>query len=187
MSQQRRTDGFDYKGSFNIAYFLFVAQATCITPITRIKFGGEALGFPGLGALILLCFWVMATGSFEIQDYIVVWFIAMVLQRIKTLIDGWRGNHQHSGYGGYPWLTAWLVRHERLAKFMEGASVFGGGMFMDDIAWPFGHLLMASGGSIVVLEAIHWHYHHKRESAARDAVIEMQQMGNPLTGKPIWQ
>lgn len=179
MQQQKR--GFDpsRKESFNIAYFVMSAQATCVTPFTRTSFGSEALGFHALGALLLLCFWLMSTEAMELGNYLAFWFVVVVMQRIKTVIDGRRGKYQHSRYNGNP-ITSLLCSNQTIAKLMEGAFVIAGGMALEDTSLALSHLLMVSGGCIIILELIHYQYHNKQEEARRDAMIEMQSWANPV-------
>jgi hypothetical protein len=178
--QQQQKKGFDpsMKDSFNIAYFVMTAQAACITPFTRASFGSEALGFPGIGAFVGLCIWLLGTEAVELQAYMLLWCVAIVVQRIKTIVDGARGNYQHSGYAGYP-ITGLICRHEMFAKLMEGAFIVAGGFALEEMSWAISHVLMASGGCIIALETIHRQYHKKQEEARRDAMIEMQAWNDP--------
>lgn len=55
-----------------------------------------------------------------------------------------------------------------------------GGLALEDMSLALSHLLMASGGCIIILELIHSQYHKKQEEARRDAMIEMQTWSNPI-------
>src|SRR5699024_1863919 len=89
--------------------FLFVvvrAHATTLTVFLRRGFGSEALGWPGLWALLLLA--LAALGSPVMGYYLVAWLVALICQRALTLTSRER---RHSLDDGYPWLAMWLAKN----------------------------------------------------------------------------
>src|SRR5260221_7497558 len=88
------------KDSFNILYALAKGHATCFLPFFRRNFGSEALGVPGVIALVLM----LLVGSFgripEMWPFLGIWMIAMLCQRASTMGAMRRGVIRHSRYEG---------------------------------------------------------------------------------------
>ena len=130
-------------------------QAACVTMLTRTHFDPQAGAIPAAGAFVALCFWTIGTRSLGIELFAFLWFVALLTQRGRNLVDAIKGRESPLRAAGYPYLTAFLCPHEWLARLMEGALVLAAGVVMVLLSWSLGHLLMASGAAILFLEGSH--------------------------------
>jgi hypothetical protein len=128
-------------------------QAMCVTMLTCTRIGAQSLALHTAGAFLALCFWTIGTGSFWVEVYAFCWFLALLAQRARGLIDATR-NRQVTLAESHP-LTAYLCPDMRMAKLMEGAIVLAAGVLMVALSWSLGHLLMSSGAAILFLEGSH--------------------------------
>jgi hypothetical protein len=169
MEKSKYSENWGNRESFNLLVIVAMAQATCVTVFTRTKFGAEALGIPGIGALILLWFWVLGTHSPDLLVYGGLWLCAFVLQRVQTMMDCWKGNYQHSRYGGIPIVLGRFCKSERMAKLREGFGFCLFGLGVNPVDWRIGYFFTASGVAILFIEWIHVEVDRKRQMILRDA------------------
>ena len=108
-----------------IFYKLATVVNGCFTPIIRSGFGTHAFAWY-VGSLILMIFYGGAAHCPEMQIYIGVWFMFVIMRRLKP------DKRQHSRYQGYPWLMHLIpfVRNEYQARLIEPWVVFFGGVFL---------------------------------------------------------
>jgi hypothetical protein len=178
MQQQKQGDKWSNKDSFNLLWVAANCQAACVTVFTRTSFGAESLGVPGIGAFVVLCFWVAGTKSPDLMWYSGCWLCAWVLQRVKTMNDCRKGHYEHSRYGGYPQAIGRFCKSERWAKLVEGLGILLLGLGLNPIDWRLGHFFTASGGAILFIELIHGQVERKQRQERMDAEIEMRWLSN---------
>src|SRR5690349_8329961 len=106
MHQQQKEEPWGNRDSLNVLLTYLNAHATACTVFLRHSFGTEALGWPGLFALLL----ILAVAGFKrsqgMQVYLVLWLAALACQRLYTFWLVRRGVVWHSQYQGWPWLGA---------------------------------------------------------------------------------
>jgi hypothetical protein len=130
MSQnpQQESQGPSRGAVLGLVLLVANAHATCVTVFTRSHFGVEALGVPGVAALVLM----LAYGCLRAPEmfvYLGCWLVALIIQRIGTfrlVRQGWRA---HSRYAGYPALAMrlpWVT--ERVAVTLIEPLLFRQGI-----------------------------------------------------------
>lgn len=150
---QPSIDNLIRRDAFAMLRIVAECQAMCVTMLTRTRVDPQSLALHTAGAFIALCFWTIGTGSFWVELFAFCWFVALLAQRARGMIDAVRGRPAPPVAGDHPF-TAYLCPHERLAKLMEGAIVLAAGVLMVALTWSLGHLFMASGTAILFLEFI---------------------------------
>jgi hypothetical protein len=173
--QSQHKEGFTHGDGMNVLYRVLSVVVSCITPIIRSGFGSEGLGLNGFFALLLLI--VVAASVPDMQGYLGLWIIAVVLQRIATFRNRYRGLVVHSRYGGYPWLAMRmpLVRRESTALLIvEPLLVFGLGGVLYTCSADFGHFMMACAVALFLKCLVEKAIHYKRLQRMRDAEIEQR-------------
>src|SRR5258708_30601556 len=116
--QEDKEKGFNMskQESFNLLYALAKGHATCFTVFFRRNFGSEALGWPGLIALVLQ---FLIAGFGRVPDMLVftgIWVIALACQRVSTMKAMRRGVVRHSRYAGD--VDTRVFRNRSFVKFV---------------------------------------------------------------------
>jgi hypothetical protein len=175
---QSESNGWSPSQTVNLVYLVATAHATCLTVFLRDSFGAEALGVPGIAAFLLLFVTVGATGSPDLLFFSLLWFIALIVQRLQTLRNGWCGIHQHSRYAGYPAATRLccpFVTDERVLQRLEPvlAAVLGGLVLL---LWSndIGQFVLWGAGSLAIRMVLDQFTHHRRLQQLHDAELEQQ-------------
>lgn len=113
MQKQEQNWPEEMKKNINFAFWLAQIVQRCFVPITRHKFGTEALGLPCLFAAILM--WVWATFA---RDVLMLWWLGFwavmyVIRRIEAArLSGWI----YSLYDGWPFDALRFCKSEATAK-----------------------------------------------------------------------
>ena len=172
-AQQKKGD------PLGVLYFLCTVHATCITVFLRTGFGSEALGIPGICALLLLLF---CMGTEPLMCYwLALWLIALVVQRITTWRLIRRGAMLHSRYAGRSLLTKIpFFRNERHIAILEGLLCFGLGALLLAVSQFMGVFLMAGFLSLVIRMGIEESLTNRRLQRMRDAQIEGRWYGDQM-------
>jgi hypothetical protein len=166
--QEKRSD------PLGILYGLCNIHCTTFTVFLHYGFGSEALGFPGMFALILL-FFCMA-GDPRMMYWLVAFLVTLVIQRLITVSMLRRGCELHSLSNGWPLIAKLLpfVRKrtsliviEVLLCFLAGACMMGTSEFI-------GKYLMLGGVSLFVRTVIEESVARRRVQRMRDAELEQR-------------
>jgi hypothetical protein len=164
--------------SVNLTYFVCQCLATVVTPFIHVGFGREALGFRGLGALVILLLWGGLNKSGITLQYLVLWLAALVIQRCVTLGQWMTQRPVHSLYAGDPWLVGLVCRREWLVRLLiEPALIVGTGYLVFGLLSPtLGKLLMASGAAMWLAHSLEDWAEAVRIGSLSDARIEMEHL-----------
>jgi hypothetical protein len=173
---QRKSD------PLGLLYFLCNVHCTTFTVFLHYGFGSEALGFPGLFALILI-FFSMA-GDPRMMLWLMAFFVALVIQRIITFtILGW-GYVLHSMDHGLPLLTKLLPFIKvKTAIAFEAIGLFVLGAVLVDESPFIGKFLMLGCFSLIVRTAIEESIFNRRLQRMRDAELEQRWLSECYRGR----
>lgn len=173
--QNKQSDGTTRADSFNLMLILSSAHATSITVFIRTGFGVEALGFPGLFAAILICLIGVFNHAPEMFNYLGVWLIALMLQRITTASMLRRGRVWHSRDTGYPALAMKLTRNMTTAiRFVEPAMCLVAGVVLSLYSQVLGVFVGMGVLSLTIRNAVDYQIAKVRIQGMVDAQIEQQ-------------
>lgn len=123
MVQQQEDDiAQKFKRNFNIAYSLFSMHQRALVVTCRSKWGTQALGFPCLGAFIMMFLWYVATHDNFMLAWIGLWIVFQIKRRIEAVkLSG----QIHSRYEGWPDDAMKFVKDEKTAKKIVEPVMFG--------------------------------------------------------------
>src|SRR5579871_704429 len=177
----RNAQGNDFnltnQAKFNFVYALARGHATCFLVFVRKNFGGEALGWPGLTAFIIM----LVVGSFgqipEMWPFLGVWMLALLCQRAGTMKAARQGIIRHSRYDGdVDQKMAKLFRSRVAVKqIVEPLACVALAVFFEDyLGTSHGFALFFGVGafSMAMVAVIDRQLDNKRLEAMRDAEIE---------------
>jgi hypothetical protein len=165
----------------NILYVLTTIYNGCLTPVIRSGFGARAFAwYPA--SLILMIFYGGAAHCPEMQIYIGVWFMFIVMRRLTP------NKRQHSRYQGYPWLCRLIpfVRNEYQARLLEPWVVFFGGIFLLDVSPGMAQFLIFGCISLFLTLLAEVSALSARKRAMEDARKEAKQMMDISQGGTGW-
>ena len=149
---------------------------TTITPFIRTRFGINANGWTGVGALLLLLFWWALDETDQIMGgYFFLWLFALMVQKARTLALIKKGERIHSRYWGDPWLAMKipLVHSQRTAIIaVEPAICLLAGVVMSSVSEPLGTLWMIGFVTLPLRNAIEHAATEARLQSMDDAEIE---------------
>lgn len=165
-------------------YFLVNVHATLITPFLRSGFGNNALGFPGLFALVLL---LLCMGKEpKMLLWLFAWLVAVIVQRLETFRLLRKGVAIHSYYSGYPSVAMRcpFVRKEKTAFLLiEPMTCAVLGALLCQYSEFMGAFLMAGFLSLPIRAAIEHEVYRKRVERMRDAEIEQRWLADRFRGR----
>lgn len=172
-----QNSSFSLTDSVNWLYFIVTAHATCLTVFLRHSFGSEGLGFPGVAALLFLVGSIVVTSDPTLIWLLVLWFAALVVQRIITISQQLRGLRQHSRYAGYPGVTRALfpaMTEELALQRMEPVVCGVIGLVLLAIVPTIGGFVLTGAVSLAVKTGIEHAAQRRTLQQWRDAEIEQQ-------------
>lgn len=182
---QQEQDSLNLKNSFNFICVAASCMATTIVVFIRQGFGSEALGFRGIGAVLLLLLAFMLTGQPVFLYYLVAWFAALILQRIQTGLLIRRGERLHSRTDGVPVLAMLFTKSVSVAKLIVEpilcflASI---GLSMAAAEWDSPSLaclstwLLWGSMSLAVDHGVYEALQYRKLQSMRDARIEQEEL-----------
>jgi len=176
---QQQQGTLDVRGSVNILYVLVSAHSTCFTVFLRRGFGSEALGFNAILALVLIHFYIMCNPtSGGMAQFLGLWFLFLILQRIKTFSLWRKGAVIHSRYDGYPWVGMMIpfLKTEERARFAETPICFIIGCLLIDYDSALSAFIAVGGISLAIKNSIDFSIDRRRLRHMRDAEIEQRFM-----------
>jgi hypothetical protein len=172
------------KDSFNILLLFLTAHQRAVTLPFRIRYGAEALGFPGVWAAILIVLWAGFSRDPLMWGWLGMWFLALAVRRLETMKLLRQGERLHSMYDGYPKAAMRFpgVRSETTAKMVvEPAMFFLTGFLFSFIEadWGlpprgFSMFFMTGGFTLPMLEGMRQMLLRKRVQSMTDARIEQE-------------
>lgn len=166
-----------------VLYFLCNVHCTTFTVFLHYGFGSEALGFPGLGALVLI-FICMAADPLMML-WLMAFLVALVIQRIITCRLLARGVELHSLDGGLPLLMKLLpfIKKRNTALVMEVLLCFGGGVALLSVSDFIGKFVIVGGISLWLREAIRNSICNRRVQRMRDQEMEARWLSERFRGR----
>ncbi len=182
---QQEQDSLNLKNSFNFIHMLAGCMATTIVVFIRQGFGSEALGFRGIGAVILLLLAVVLTNQPIFLYYLVAWVGALIFQRIQTSLLVRQGGRFHSRADGYPVLATLFTSSVTVAKLIvEPALCFlaslGLGIAADkwdsDSLASLSSWLLWGSMSLAIDHGVYEALQYRRLQGMRDARIEQEEL-----------
>jgi hypothetical protein len=172
---QRKSD------PLGLLYFLCNVHCTTFTVFLHYGFGSEALGFPGLFALILI-FFSMAGDPLMVY-WLLAFFVALVIQRIITFTLLGRGYELHSMNSGRPLLSKLLFMTVNHALVFEGICIFILGAVVADQSPFIGKFLMLGFVSLFIRSAIEESIYKRRLRKMKDAELEQRWLSEQFRGR----
>lgn len=167
---QQQDKQFTMNDAFWFLYRLANAHATCFAVFTRDCFGCEALGWNGVFALVMLLFLLPIQGMIP---FFGLWFIAIVVQRIRTLRYRRQGVRVHSMDPGVPWLALKFTKSHAVAvTVVEPAIVGAAGAVISLWSDGLGTFVMLGAASLLVRTGIEQLAARMRVQRMIDANIE---------------
>ncbi len=185
MQQKMPADQITVAGSTNLLYFLALSHATCFTPFLRSNFGTEALGFQGLGAVVILL--LLAVSHPLGGLFLLAWFVTLMLRRAQTFVNWRDGAVGHSQYAGDSTVARrFFCKNERTAKLLIEPLLCGGaGYLLSDLSPVVGTFVMAGGGSLFLVQVFERFALFIRVQRLRDAEIEQRVIAAAYRGEDI--
>jgi hypothetical protein len=166
-------DMISMRDSFDLVLFLARCYQMIFLLFLRRNMGFESIGFFGFGAMILLAL-VGATEPIA-RLYLVVWFCALIYQRVSMFRAWMRGDVVHSRYTGDPWL-GWLFFKNEFAAHqgVDIAVLLLAGYLFGQSSPLFGKVIWGAIVAHFMVFAYEWQYTRLRLQRMRDAEIENQ-------------
>ena len=166
-----------------VTYTILTVHKTFLMVFMRYGFGSKAFEPNGLLAFLALLFLSAAHPVF--YAFMLVWFIALVGQRIDTLRRFLKGEKGYSRGEGYPFLAMRMpgVNTEEAARRAEPFICLFAGIFIATINAPLGYLVMGGFLSFGMSMAIQELLMRQQLQALSDAEFEMQMIFQRYRGK----
>lgn len=169
-----------------LLYRLAAGHATCLTVFVRRRFGTEAFRVDGLVAFACIVGYGGMTGAYAMWPFLWVWLVMLVVRRVESHAERWRGRDGHSRYGGWPWLAlrVWpWARGEQAAKTsVEPPLCLVGGLALTSLSPPLGVFVALGCFSLMVKTGIERWAFDARARAMRDAAIENGLLADAFNG-----
>jgi hypothetical protein len=114
--------------------------------------------------------------------YVLFWLVALLSQRMDSIVCRRRGMLLHSRYAGRPYvamLLAPFIRNEYLLKLLiEPLFCLASAWMLADWSPAVAMLVGSAAFSIVMIELLDGHMQKQREQAVIDSRLEMQELAN---------
>lgn len=180
--QAQSNDGPNLLGSIHLGRLLLSAHERCMTPLIRDRQGTEANTLAGPIALIGMIVYGAHVRDEHVFLYVGVWLVALLSQRIDSIVCRRRGLLIHSRYAGRPYaamLLAPFIRNERTAKLLvEPIFCLVTARMLADWSQAVSALVGSTAFSIIMSELLDCHMQKQREQAVIDSRLEMQELAN---------
>jgi len=177
MHRPQEPDSVSLADSTNWLYLCTTAHATCLTVFLRESFGAEALGVPGVSALLFLIGAVCVTGSPDLLLFGAIWLMALLAQRVHSFQQQRTGFRLHSRYAGFPAATKLVfpfVTDERVLQRLEPLVAGGLGLGLLMCSPVIGQFVLWGAGSLMIRTTLDQFSHHRRLQELHDAEIEQE-------------
>jgi len=173
-------DQITLAGSFNAAFIIMYAHALGMLVFLRKDFGREGLGLAGLLTVFLILLWGCQTASFPMLVFLLVWFAAVLCQRVNQFINWQRGIRVHSRYSGFPFVSKRLFPwvSDLNARGVDGFICLAVGGLLFQFDKPLGLFVAFGVFSILFVEGMSVETTKRKLQAMHDAEIEMQYLNN---------
>jgi hypothetical protein len=178
----QQNEGPTLRGSFNIGRLALSAHERCVTPPIRDQVGTEANTLAGPIALVGMAVYGAYVNDRCVLLYIGFWLVALLSQRIDSIVCRRRGILLHSRYAGRPFvalLLAPFIKDERMAKLLvEPLFCLASAWMLAAWSPAVAALVGSAAFSIVMVELLDGHMQKQREQAVIDSRLEMQELAN---------
>jgi len=175
------------KDTFNVLMvFAWSYQRALLVPF-RSGYGSEALGVPGVGALVLMLVWAGFSGDPLMWIWIGFWMLCLVCRRLETARLTAKGERIHSKWDGHPVLMQWNRFKQQYVWCDRTARLLMEPLMMvifwlcvatlsNEMGTPWGLARFLMGGAFVLpfVEIIRLVLNRNRTQALVDAQIEQQ-------------
>lgn len=161
----------------NLAYLLLRGYTVCVTAFLRRRFGSQALGFPGLAAILIMIFYIVAhPESRGMVNYFGYWWVMLALQRIGHFVRRWRGVTLHSQFDGEPLVGVILpfLHVGGLPYFLDVLICLGMGWFLHSIDPAVGKFVFGGGIALFIKEVMDNSIQGREVERMHDAEIEQR-------------
>jgi hypothetical protein len=177
MQDQQRTPGdqITVRGTFNFLHLLINGHATCFTPFLHDGFGCEALGVNGVAAFVIILLYMNYTGSAMMLNFLVVWLVAMLMQRVKSVSLRRQGHVIHSRYHGRS-ILAKLFKNEAFAQRVEPLACLFAGIALTQLDDALAVFVMSGFVSLMLKQGIEQRIDDMTLQRMHDAEIEQRFM-----------
>lgn len=180
--QPQSNDGPTLRGSFHLGRLFLSAHERCVTPPIRDQIGTEANTLAAPIALLGMVIYGAYLNDGCVFLYIGFWFVALLSQRMDSIVCRRRGVLLHSRYAGRPYAAMLLVpfiKDERTAKLLiEPLLCLASAWMLADWSPAVATLIGSAAFSIVMIELLDGHLRKQQEQALIDSRLEMQDLAN---------
>jgi hypothetical protein len=185
MSKGLERPEIDVGNSAAMIYMAADAISTCHTPPFSSRFGREYPGFRGVFAFLAMPVLAAFLESEAILLWWKLWIAVVVVRRIGMFIRERRGDWEHSGYRGWPWLAMRIpfVRTETQARACEPFLFAAAAYFATPYDQGFAAFLAMGAGSLFIVNIFHAQIRYKERIAFRDAQFAMERHARLMNGE----
>jgi hypothetical protein len=185
--EEQRPTSEKARDSLSVLYVYSSINDMCFAPFMRSNFSSGAFGLTAVLAALMMMLWAAASNSEGIFLYLMLWFVAVAVQRVKAAARAKRGIYEHSRYSGWPWLAMKLLplvkREDTAKRFVEPMICFVVGSLLCPISKPLGLFVMSGSFSIIFKFGIERQINYVRVQRLRDLQIEQRQLSERLYGE----
>jgi hypothetical protein len=159
--------------------------STCFTVPIRSRFGCEYPGMGGGVAFVGMPVFASLWRSNSVMVWFYAWVVILILRRIGLFIRERRGDHEFSGYQGWPWLAMKVpfVKTERTARAIEPVLYGLAAYFLHPRDEGLSAFFASGAAALFVLVWIHRQLAYKERIALRDARLEMDRHEQLIRGR----
>jgi hypothetical protein len=161
--------------TFQYSHFFADAYVMCFLPFLRYGMGKRGIGAAGFFALIIMLLYAGTTGSDDMLMYIKAWFIFAVYRRLRY------DKRQHTNFPGWPLLTDWIIKSDRLALAAEAVLVYVIGTYLYDWSEPVGQFVAWGALPLALKCFIYFAAYERQKEGAHNAIVQMQITQSRLT------
>jgi hypothetical protein len=176
--QQFPGERINARDTFNILCVIVNAYCKCFLPFMRRYFGWQFHGFAGLAALVLIFLTAGFSGSYAIYEFMWIWLVVMLAQRLDSAGQRLKGMLIHSQYDGYPamGMAVPFVKRESSAKAIEVALCALVGAALVEYDEALGQFVLFGSGALVLKMMLDGWIDGVAQQRMLDAQLESQAM-----------
>jgi hypothetical protein len=175
-------EGLGVRGSFNLGRLLLSAHERCVTPFIRDQIGTEANTLAGPIALVGMLLYGSFANDGHVFQYVGIWIVALLSQRMDSIVCRRRGMLLHSRYAGRPYaamLLAPFIKDEGMAKLLvEPSMCLASAWMLANWSPTVAQLVGYAAFSIIMVELLDRHMRHQHQQAVIDSRLEMEDLAN---------
>ena len=184
--QTRPGDTMSMRDTFNLLHLLAALARHLPHRIypAHVRRGG-VLGWNGIGALVVILFYGTFARAPEMFGFLLVWLLAVGVQRVRTTWAVRNGRQLHSRYDGHLWVgyAPKFIKKYRHAVLVEFVVCFVAGIILSDSSQGLGKFVLVAAWCVLIAAVID-HMAMKLETRRmRDAELEMRARMEIYQGK----